>query len=321
MNISKTKTSTSAEYSRRINKVLEFIDNHIDQVIRLDDLANVSYFSAYHFHRIFHAMVGETVNDYVSRKRMEKAAYRLIGNTGSTITDIAELGGFSSSANFSKAFKLYFGVSPSELRKPNGDHHRKIGKIYRKYGKAFNPSDLYPQLVTNELVFDPDKLKEMLMKVKIKEMPLQPIAYLSSPKGYELDAVHATWDKISNWANTIGISKEQQTNFAFCHDNPTITPEDKCRYDAAIIINPDTQVTEPYTRSTIPAGKYAVAYYKDDSDKIPSFMTELCSQWLCESGYEPDDHPPMFNYLNDAREDGFVEMDIYIKLKELAAVT
>jgi AraC family transcriptional regulator len=73
MNLSKTKAKTSSEYTRRLNLALVFIDNHIDQVIRLEDLARVSHFSAFHFHRIFHAMLGETVNEYVTRKRMEKA--------------------------------------------------------------------------------------------------------------------------------------------------------------------------------------------------------------------------------------------------------
>ena len=317
MNIRKTKTSTSAEYSRRIGKALEFIDGHIDQIIRLEDLAKVSHFSAYHFHRIFHAMVGETVNDYVTRKRMEKAAYRLVGKPDLNITDVAELGGYSSSANFAKAFKLYFGVSPSELRNGQLSNDSKIGKIYRKYGKAFNPQDLYSQFVTDVMVFEPNILKEMLMKIKVEEIQEKPVAYLTSPKGYELDSVYATWDKVIDWAKSQGIDKDRQTYFAICHDNPTITPEDKCRYDAAIVINPDVVVTAPFTQSVIPAGKYAIAYYKDDADKISNFMTELCSHWLCNSGYEPDDYPPIFNYLNDSREEDFVEMNIYLKVREL----
>ena len=67
MNINEPKTNTSAEYTRRLSKALEFIDQHLDQSIRLDDIAKSSYFSPYHFHRIFHALVGETVNDYVTR--------------------------------------------------------------------------------------------------------------------------------------------------------------------------------------------------------------------------------------------------------------
>ena len=327
MNKCKTRASTSAEYTRRINKALEFIEQHLDQNIRLEDVARASHFSPYHFHRIFHALVGETVNDYVSRKRMEKAASRLMRKPALSVTDVAEAGGFSSGANFSKAFKLYFGVSPSELRnwQPGSDQQNsdnndnsKTGKLYSKYGKAFNPKQLYSQFVTQDIVFNPNKLEEMLMKVKVEEQKEKPIAFLTSPNGYELDSVYATWDKVVQWGHSKGIDEKRQTKLAVCHDNPMITPEDKCRYDAAIVIDPDVNVTSPFTRSVIPGGKYAIAYFKDNADKINNFMTELCSNWFCNSGYEPDDYPPIFNYLNDSKRDGYVEMDVYIKLKELS---
>lgn len=316
------KTNTAAEYIRRINKALLFINNNIDQPLQLENIAQASHFSQYHFHRIFHALVGETVNDYVTRKRMEKAASRLVYNSTLSISDIAEVGGYSSSANFSKAFKLYFGISPSELRNgqfqnDSNNEHSKKGKLFRKYGKAFNPKELYSQFVTNSEVFDPGKLKDMLMQVKVEEMQDKPFAYLTAPKGYELNLVYDTWDKIIQWAKLKGIEVKTHERFAICHDNPSITPEDKCRYDAAVMINSDTEVIEPYNQSVIPSGKYAIAYYKDDAKKINNFITELCSHWFPNSGYEPDNYPLIFNYLNDSRQDGYVEMNVYIKLKEL----
>ncbi|MDX1812929.1 MAG: GyrI-like domain-containing protein, partial [Gammaproteobacteria bacterium] len=314
------KASTTTEYTRRINKALEFIHQNLDQTIRLDDIAGASYFSSFHFHRIFHALVGETVNDYVSRKRMEKAISRLVRKPELSITDVAVIGGFSSSANFSRAFKLYFGISPTDLRngQSNTKNSSKIGKLFSKYGKAFNPQNLYPQFLTQTFVFDPEKLEEMLMKVKVEEQQEKTIAYLTAPKGYELDSIFATWDKIIHWATNQGIEDDRQERFAICYDNPSITPEEKCRYEAAIVVRPNMEINSPYTKSVIPAGKYAVAYYKDDAEKINNFITELCSHWFPDSGYEPDDYPIRFNYLNDSRQDGFVEMKVYIKLKELS---
>ncbi len=320
MTESKHKMNTSAEYIRRINKAFVFIHQNLDKTIRLDNVAGASCFSPYHFHRIFHALVGETVNDYVSRKRMEKAASRLVYKPEMSVTDVAEVGGFSSSANFSKAFKLYFGISPTDLRNGHADtkNYSKIGKLFSKYGKAFNPQDLYSQFVTQEFVFDPDKLEEMLMKVKIEDQPEKIVVYLTTPNGYEMDSIFATWDKIIHWASTQGIEENKQERFAICYDNPTMTPEAKCRYEAAVVVDPEMEVALPYSRSVIPGGKYAIAYYKDDAEKINNFVTELCSRWFPDSGYEPDDYPIRFNYLNDSRQDGYVEMDVYIKLRELS---
>lgn len=318
----KTRATTSAEYLRRINQALQFIDQHLDQVIRLEDVASASHFSPYHFHRIFHALVGETVNDYVARKRMEQAAKCLVYKPGMSVTNIAAAGGFSSAANFAKAFKLYFGLSPTELRNgqllnPEQSEKSKNGKLFRKYGKVFRPQDMYSQFVTQTRVFDPDKLENMLMQVKVEEVQEKSIVFLSSPKGYVLDSVYATWDKMTHWAKLKGIAENGQARLGICHDNPTITPEDKCRYDAAIVIDEDVVIQPPYTKATIPAGKYAIAYYKDSAAKISNFMTEFCANWLCKSGYEPDNYPPVFHYLNDSRKDEYVEMDVYIKLKAL----
>ena len=314
----KTKSNTAAEYTRRINNAFVYIKNNLDQTIQLEDVACASHFSSFHFHRIFHALVGETVNEYVSRKRMEKAAGRLVHKPEMSVTEIAGNGGFSSSANFSKAFKIYFGLTPTELRSGKYFEDSKNGKLYRKYGKDFNSQELYSQFVTETEVFAPDKLEEMLMKVKVEDKKEKLIAYLTAPKGYELDSIFTTWDKIVNWAQLKGIECSTQTRFAICHDNPVITPEDKCRYDAAVEISNGIEVIAPYNKSIIPKGKYAIAYYKDDADKISNFLTELCSHWFPNSGFEPDDHPAIFNYLNDSRKDGYVEMDVYIKVKELS---
>ena len=311
-------TRTQQEYIRRIQLALDFIDQNLDKGPQLQAIAEASHFSAYHFHRIFHAMVGETVNDYITRKRMEKAARRLVYSPEISILEVAISGGFSSSANFAKAFKLYFGVSPSELR--NHQPEKSLNDTNSKIGKEFKPANLYSQFVTHNRVFDPDKLKELLMKIKVVEMPEKDIAYLSSPKGYELESVYATWEQIINWAENSGLDTGAENKFAICHDNPMITPEDKCRYDAAVVIEPGSNVSSPFKRASIPAGKYAVAYFKDTVEKISSFMTEFCSQWMVNSEYEPDNYPSIFNYLNDSRKDGYVEMNVFIKIKDLQAV-
>jgi len=306
------------EYVRRVNKSLEYISANIDRNLNLDQVAEVSHFSPFHFHRIFHGIVGETVNDFIVRKKMEIAINRLLCNPTWSMTEVAERGGFSSSANFSKAFKLYFGVSPSQIRNPDKLENSKIGKLSSKYGKEFDPKKLYSQFITDTSVFEPEKLEEFLMNVKIENWDEKRIAYLTAPDGYEVNAIFETWDKIINWAKAQGIKDQEKNRFAICHDNPVITPIEKCRYDASVEVSEEVNVAEPFVKSTIPAGKYAVAYYKGDGDKIANFYMELYSHWLPNSGFEPDNYPPVAHYLNDSRQDGFVEMEACIKVKELS---
>ena len=63
-----------ADYVSRINKVIDYIDLHLDADLSLEELADVAQFSKYHFHRIFFAFMQETLFQYIQRLRLERAA-------------------------------------------------------------------------------------------------------------------------------------------------------------------------------------------------------------------------------------------------------
>jgi AraC family transcriptional regulator len=85
------------EYRSRLNRTIDYIHNHYDEDLNLTKLAEVACFSKFHFHRIFRAMVGETLNDFVQRIRLEKSVQKLTTDFNKSITEIALDGGFSSS--------------------------------------------------------------------------------------------------------------------------------------------------------------------------------------------------------------------------------
>ncbi|WP_373897777.1 hypothetical protein ACER0A_010965 [Haloimpatiens sp. FM7315] len=78
----------SNEYLHRIHIVQDYIENHIKEPILLDTLTNISRFSKYHFHRIFKAIVGESLSHYVKRIKLEKSAFLLIHRKDMNVTDI-----------------------------------------------------------------------------------------------------------------------------------------------------------------------------------------------------------------------------------------
>lgn len=304
------------KYRARIQRVLEYIEERLPDRLTLAEVAAVSHFSEYHFHRIFTALFGETVNDYIARRRLERAVNKLIFQPELPITRVALEGGFSSSANFSKAVRLHFGFSPSEIRDPTRIKNSKIGKLQSKYGKAFKPSDLYPDSITTE-VMNTNKEKDLIMNVEIRELASMPVCTLASDGGYNPEAIYETWDRLIRWAENNGIRAAEQSRFALAFDNPAITPVDKCRYTAAIVIPESLQVPEPLSSAEIPAGKYAVLYFKGTPEETLAAQLGIYSEWFPDSGFEPDNFPMMEHYLNDARVDGYVEMEILVKLKQL----
>ncbi len=132
------------EYIVRVNKVCDYINEHLAAEITLAELADIAGFSEYHFHRIFAAMTGETLFAYIQRLRLERAATRLCTHPSQKITQLALEYGFTSSAVFCRAFKKRFGCAPSEFRDSNQSQTQSsLYQLLRNSGKAIEPADEY----------------------------------------------------------------------------------------------------------------------------------------------------------------------------------
>src|SRR5215467_8764141 len=98
-------STSRSEYSNRMHRVLEHIDRHLEEPLELDALAGVANFSAFHFHRLFSAWMGETLGEYVRRRRLEIAALRLVSQPNTSVLRVALSVGFGSAEAFARAFK------------------------------------------------------------------------------------------------------------------------------------------------------------------------------------------------------------------------
>jgi AraC family transcriptional regulator len=310
----------TTKYQQRILLAIQFIEKNLNQPLNLKLVAEHCYFSPFHFHRVFSGIMHETLNDFIARRKLEIAISLLVIKPKMSITDIALSSGFSSSANFAKAVKLYFGYTPSEIRSPKAHHQGKVGKIVSKYGKSFDPASLYPYKVENSTdnnAMNSQAVEANNLEVVIKKLPAQAIVKLVSNGGYQADALFNTWDKLSQWGESIGIGKASQDRIALCYDNPAVTPVEKCRYEASIAVNDESEIPHPFIKAILPAGTYATIYVKGSSGDIAKAQMGLFSHWLPNSHYEPDNFPMLERYLNDVRIDGFVELEIMFKLKAL----
>jgi AraC family transcriptional regulator len=84
------KTRANSEYAKRIDRVIDYLRENLHRPVKLAELADVACFSEFHFHRIFGAVSGETLNNFTNRLRLEKAA-RLLRYSDQSLTDIALL--------------------------------------------------------------------------------------------------------------------------------------------------------------------------------------------------------------------------------------
>lgn len=107
------RTAPNGDCIARINRAIDFVVRHLGEPLSLHDVARAAKFSPYHFHRVFRALTGETLNQFVKRLRLEKALALLAHQRGKTLTEIALASGFSSPSDFSRCFKQRYGVAPS----------------------------------------------------------------------------------------------------------------------------------------------------------------------------------------------------------------
>ena len=98
-----------------IEKVINFIESHLDEKLGLETVADAVHYSKYHLHRMFAETVGMTIHDYVSRRQLTEAAKLLIFSNRS-IMEISLICGYESQQAFTSSFKMMYKRPPAEYR-------------------------------------------------------------------------------------------------------------------------------------------------------------------------------------------------------------
>ena len=99
-----------------IFRSLEQIESRISEKLTVENIASAVYFSKYHYQRLFREIVGDSVMEYVTKRRLTLAGRALL-ESSATIIDIALEYGYDSREGFTRSFKAYMVVSPTEYRK------------------------------------------------------------------------------------------------------------------------------------------------------------------------------------------------------------
>lgn len=279
----------AGEYQARINRVVDYIENHLEDELSLEELSRVAAFSKYHFHRIFCGFTGETLFRFIQRLRLEKAATLLIADPERSITEIALSCGFSGSAPFARAFKEYFSCSASQWRREKSN----ISKEEGNPGKAEGAGIGYIQFQGRTLTWRMQVEKET-RTVTVKELPEMTVAYIRYVGPYKGDGGLFTrlWTKLMTWAGPRNLVDPGKTQFlAIYHDNPDLTEDSKLRTSVCLSVPPDTEISGEVGKMTVPGGTYAMARFELGEKDYQQAWNWVYCDWLPQSGYLPDDRP------------------------------
>ena len=193
--------------------VLVYIQANLDEDLSLDAVAKRVRLSPFHFHRLFRAAIGETLKQYTQRLRLERAANRLVIHD-TTILDVALDSGFQSHETFSRSFQRRFQVTP---------------RGYREWGRGKLAQNSVSTLPLDKM-YDDFELSE----TKVTRMAQLHVAFIRHVGPYE--AVPDTlWHRLAEWAHARRLPIDL-IFLGIAHDAPGITPPDKLRFDAAIVV-------------------------------------------------------------------------------------
>ena len=266
------KNITYNDYVQRINKVVAYINNHLDETLELKTLANEAALSDFHFHRIFKALKGEAIGGYITRLRLEATA-RLLRYTALTIEEIAFNIGYETPASLSKAFKKQYGISPTEYR-TNKDTY-----IMKK------------EIINPDLALKVPKIVILEPKNLIYVALTGAYGSLDYGKAYEqLWAVIKAQKLFTKGIESICIS----------YDDPKITESSLQRSDVCLAIHKPATPQEEVSCKTLAGGKYAVFFYQGSYENL-SQVYDTAVRWVIDHQYTLREEPFFEKYLNDAR--------------------
>jgi len=299
-------THANSEYTQRINRVIDYLRLNLDRQVKLDELAKVACFSEFHFHRIFSAVSGETLNNFTNRLRLEKAA-RLLRYSEQSLTEIALDCGFSSSATFSRAFRSGYETSPSQFRKSGQVKKSKICK------ELFSAEGYLLPMSAAE--------KKAAFPVRLIDVSERQVAYIRVTNAFEMDRVIAAFRKMIDWAKSEGVFS-QGILFGMSLDDPHVTPKHLYRYEVCLASSLPFECREGISKLEMPAMRYAATRVSGDIRKITTATDYLFRGWLINSDYEPEHAPGLEVFLDKekALDWSHFELELCIPVRKLGSV-
>ena len=295
---------TRQEYIKRINFALDFIEQNLEADLSLESISQKAHYSSYHFHRVFSTIIGETLNQYVNRKRVERIASILLVGTDESIKELAYRYGFNSESSFSRTFKKYYGTSPTKFKSEGKSILRKIG---------IEPFTTEKYICSIDNLIKWIEMNAQIVVTELQEIKLAGIMHIG-----EFEKVGDSYQKLMGW----GFKKQVLPTMGFkaitiYHDNPNVTPLSKVRYSACVTINKDIDPEGEIRPLSIQKGIYAVGRFEIQGPDISKAWKSLFA-WIIENGYEFRDGDYFEIYHNDHKthpEQKFI-LDICIPLEK-----
>jgi len=284
------------DHIRRVELALEYIENHLKENITLEEAASEACFSPYHFHRIFHALLGENFKEYIRKRRLSNAACDLI-NTDREILQISFDYRFESQESFTRSFKKMFGTTPGRFREM-----RILPRVFFK--PEMNGSKLYH--LNNGVTMNP----------KIVNTDGIKIIGLSSQTNQKNNTVPQLWQDFMKREKEIKNIVKPEFFLGVCvndknADYKQFTEDTLFTEVVGKAVKNFDHIPEGMLTRTLPPYKYAVFTHKGSLENLRATYDYIYGTWLPKSGYEFGDTDD-FEWYGEDYQLGNPDSELYI---------
>lgn len=295
------------DYVERVNRAIDHVVRHLGQPLRLEDVSAAAGFSPFHFHRVFKALVGQTLNTFVKRLRLERALYLMSHAPRRPLTQVALDCGFASSSDFSRSFRQHYGLAPSVFDLETFRRSRR-----EEFERVMSAQTGAPRFTALPPGQNPDGFE-----IRLRELPARSVAYLRVLDPYREGVVQAAAGRLLAWATARGLADGQWLGYMW--DEPEIVALADCRYDVAVVVEHGVEPTGEIGRYDFPPMRVAEVVLSGDLTLEARAFDWLYRTWLPGSGYVPDDQPAFEAWAGRPFAHGDAHFELACQLPVVAA--
>jgi AraC family transcriptional regulator len=289
------------DYIKRVAAAVEYIEANLGDPIGLADAARVACFSPFHFHRIFRAFVGDSVSDYIRKRRLTEAARELL-TTKKKIIDIALDNLFESQESFTRAFQKAYKTTPGRFRHEG-----------RRY--VFFDKNKVTMGVLRHLQKGVTMIPKIIYLPEFKVVGLRKKVTLKTSG----TIIPKQWGEFLPRMSEIKNRVNFDVSYGLCEYKDLADFEEDTPYSELVCVEVKNfdRIPDGMVKKVIPASRYAVFTHKGPTDRILATYDYIYKTWLPKSGYElaPQDDFELYDRRFRGVDNPESEIDIYIPIK------
>jgi AraC family transcriptional regulator len=311
------KHETRSFYEVAVRAAVAQVVAQLDQALDLERLARAAALSPFHFHRIFRGMVGETPLELHRRLRMERAAQQLL-DSGAAVTTIALNAGYDSHEAFTRAFRGFYGCSPSEFRQRGASQGMACMRPPQLEIAARSSIHFRSQTSAEQVLQFIQGAPNM--DVEVKQMPALRVAAVHHVGPY--NRISEAFGRLGDIAGRAGLLDGKPTMLALYYDDPEVTPEAELNSDAAIVVSENAQLAPGLAEHRLPAGRYACTVHIGPYEQLGDTWSRFMGQWLPQSGERMAEGTSYEIYVNNPTEvpQAQLRTELYIPLTVMSSI-